>query len=186
MTSSFSKSTLLLDPSPIASSTSSLVVLASSCPSLQTPTLFSNHVLIPPQNMLVLSNSIRLCHLNHCFLQSQHFHQVHCPLFLHPFCKTHCSHHCSLGPSQNCHFIFSQTPCLTPIIFFHNTDLIKAFQMTRNNNIIILKSILIAVQLSLKLTLWSFEDVLYERVVSVVTTNRIVLPPLCLYARPEQ
>ena len=30
-------------PSPLASSTSSLVVLASSCPSLQTPMLFSKH-----------------------------------------------------------------------------------------------------------------------------------------------
>ena len=38
------------------------------------------------------------------------------PLFLHQFCTTHCSHHCSLGPSQNCHFILPQTPCLTHTI----------------------------------------------------------------------
>ena len=38
-----------------------------------------------------------------------------CPLFLHQFCTTHCSHHRSLGPSQNCHLIFPQTPCLIPI-----------------------------------------------------------------------
>ena len=55
------------------------------------------------------SHSICLCHrhLNHCFLQSQHLHQVLCPLFLHQFCTTHCSqsHHCSLSPSQICYLI---------------------------------------------------------------------------------
>ena len=40
---------------------------------------------------------------------------VLCPLFHHQFCTTQCSHHCSLGPSQNCHFIFPQTPCPTPM-----------------------------------------------------------------------
>ena len=55
--------------SPLTSSTSSLVVLASSCPSLQTPTLFSKHAIIPPQHMPVpISHSIRLCHLNHSSL----------------------------------------------------------------------------------------------------------------------
>ena len=80
-----------------------------------------NMPIIPPQHMPVLSHSICLCHLNHCFLQSQHLHQVLCPLFLHHFCTTHCS----LSPSQNCYLIFPQTPCLTPIItspLLHNSD----------------------------------------------------------------
>ena len=74
-----------------------------------------NMPIISPQHMPVPSHSICLCHLNHCFLQSQHLHQVLCPLFLHQFCTTHCSYHCSLSPSQNCYLIFPQTPYLTPI-----------------------------------------------------------------------
>ena len=78
--------------------------------------------IIPPQHMPVPSHSICLCHLNHCFLQSQHLHQVLCPLFLHQFCTTRCS----LSPSQNCYLIFPQTPRLTPIIItsplLHNSD----------------------------------------------------------------
>ena len=89
------------------SSTSSLVVLTCSCSSPQPPLLFSKHAHHP--------SSTRLCHLNHFFLQSQHLHLVLCPLFLHQFCTTNCFHHNSLGPSQNCHFIFPETPCLTPI-----------------------------------------------------------------------
>ena len=73
--------------------------------------LSQNMPIIPPQHMHVPSHSICLCHLNHCFLQSQHIHQVLCPLFLHQFCTTHCS----LSPSQNCYLIFPQKPCLTPI-----------------------------------------------------------------------
>ena len=33
-----------------------------------------NMPIIPPQYMPVSSHSIRLCHLNHCFLQLQHLH----------------------------------------------------------------------------------------------------------------
>ena len=75
-----------------------------------------NMPIIPPQHMPVPSHFICLCHLNHCFRQSQHLHQVLCPLFLHQFCTTHCSHYCSLSPSQNYYdLIFPQTSCLTPI-----------------------------------------------------------------------
>ena len=52
-------------PSPLASSTSSLVVLTFSCPSLQTPMNFSKHVIIPPQHMPIRSWILR----SNCFEQ---------------------------------------------------------------------------------------------------------------------
>ena len=54
----------------LVSTTSSLIILTSSCPSLQTPVLFSNMPIIPSQHMPIPSHSICLCHLNHCFLQT--------------------------------------------------------------------------------------------------------------------
>ena len=62
-------------PSPLASFTSSLVILASSFPLLQTPMLFSKHAHHPSStDAHTISSTIRLCHQNHCFLQSQHLH----------------------------------------------------------------------------------------------------------------
>ena len=61
-------------PSPLASSTSSLVILASSCLSLQTLMLFSKHAHHPSLTHACTISLHSLCHLKHCFLQSQHFH----------------------------------------------------------------------------------------------------------------
>jgi len=65
--SPFSPNQRSCSPSPLASSTSSVVVLVSSCPSLQTPTLFTERAHHPSSTHAVLSHSISLCHLNHCF-----------------------------------------------------------------------------------------------------------------------
>ena len=51
-------------PSPFASSTSSMVILASPCPHFKLQCFSHNMPIIPPQHMPVLSHSIRLCHLN--------------------------------------------------------------------------------------------------------------------------
>ena len=61
-------------PSFIVSSTSSLVALASSSLHFKLQRFSQTLPFIPPQHMPVPSHSIRLFHLNYCFLQSQHLH----------------------------------------------------------------------------------------------------------------
>ena len=70
-------------PSLLTSSTPSLVVWLPLAPHFKLLCFSQNVPIVPPHYMPVPSHSICFCHLNHCFLQSQHLHQVLCSLFLH-------------------------------------------------------------------------------------------------------
>ena len=93
-------------PSPLAFSTSSLVILTSSCPSLQTPVLFSKHANHPS------STHARIISLHSSLPSKPLIPSIPTsplgplPFFLYQCCTTHCSHHCSLSPSEKLPFHF--------------------------------------------------------------------------------
>ena len=71
-----------------------------------------NMPIIPPQHMPVPSHSIRLCPEP----PSPSIPTIRASvLFFSISFAPHIALTIALSPSQNCHFIFPQTPCLTPI-----------------------------------------------------------------------
>ena len=72
--------------------------------------LHQNIFLRLSQNMTILPHTIHHCQLIHCFLQTQHVHQLLCiPLFYQLY-TAHRPYHRSFCSSQNSYFIFCQTP----------------------------------------------------------------------------